>query len=384
MPAVAAPPGPQVRVEMRVTGPVVTSTRFRSGACDDQDAPDVPARAYRESTGKVTLIASHDRNRRLRGDSLLALRRDCQVVLEGHNDSRPEHYDGQLWIASTWTPDGRTVHALIHSEYHGNHFPGGCHSNRLTDCWYNAITQAESHDGGGSFQFERQPRPVVAAVPYRYDPDSRRQTGFFNPTNILHHDNAWYVMAFTEGAGAQKRGNCLLRTDNIADPTAWRAWDGTGFKVRLVDPYSMPLPDPKAHLCQPLVFGAVNEPISSLARDVRTGTFLALTVGDLPPASPTDRPRKAIMVSASRDLVTWSSPAFVRAIATPAAHDCRGEAPVAYPSLLDPNSTDRNFETVGATAMIFLTRFNLHPTTTGCSFDMDRDLIFVPVRIGIE
>lgn len=31
--------------------------------------------------------------------------------------------------------------------------------------------------------------------------------------------------------------NTLWRTSNIADPTAWRGWDGSGYTVRSVDPY---------------------------------------------------------------------------------------------------------------------------------------------------
>ena len=53
---------------------------------------------------------------------------------------------------------------------------------------------------------------------------------------------------------------------------------------------------------------------------------------------------------------------------------------VAYPSLLDSHSTDRNFMTVGATAELFLTRFN----ATGCKTNMDRDLVRVPIAVSAE
>jgi hypothetical protein len=50
---------------------------------------------------------------------------------------------------------------------------------------------------------------------------------------------------------------------------------------------------------------------------------------------------------------------------------CGDAAPIFYPSLIDPKSPDRNFMTVGETAELFLTRFNINNCHTG----MDRDLI---------
>jgi len=47
---------------------------------------------------------------------------------------------------------------------------------------------------------------------------------------------------------------------------------------------------------------------------------------------------------------------------------------------LDPNSEDRNFMTIGKSAELFLTRFNV----TDCRISMDRDLIRMPIAISAD
>jgi hypothetical protein len=366
------------RVEMRVVGEAAVVFRHGTDACDSQDIPDTPARAFRDEVGVVTLFATHSRNRRLRGPDLLSVRPDCSMVFQGSADPRPERFDDRLWIASTWTADGVTVFALIHSEYQGHHHPGQCPTGRYMDCWYNVVSQAESRDGGRSFRFGRTPPPLVAAVPYRYDPDARRHIGFFTPTNVVRHDGAWFVMVFTEGVGEQRRGTCLLRTSRLADPAAWRAWGGSGFDVGFADPYAADL-RPGEHVCEPIARGALHSPVTSLSRHEPSGAFIALMMGERR-ESPDGPPRRFVFAAASWDLLRWSPPVVVREVAPPLSSGCPGEPPLVDPALLDPASTDRNFETVGATAMVFMTRLNLN----GCRHSLDRDLVGLPATIEVH
>jgi hypothetical protein len=85
-----------------------------------------------------------------------------------------------------------------------------------------------------------------------------------------------------------------------------------------------------------------------------------------------------VFVATSRDLLRWSAPARVWAGTGESGWHCGGAAPIAYPSLLDPAAPGRNFETVGDTAMLFLTRWN----PAGCKLGMDRDLIRLAVRFS--
>ena len=106
-------------------------------ACDGHDAPDAPARAFRDAKGEIVLFAAQYRNRALRGPGLDMLKIDCQVVLEASGSGDPAAYDDKSWIAATWTEDGARVEALLHHEYQANHHPGRCKAKDYMACWYN-------------------------------------------------------------------------------------------------------------------------------------------------------------------------------------------------------------------------------------------------------
>ena len=60
------------------------------------------------------------------------------------------------------------------------------------------------------------------------------------------------------------------------------------------------------------------------------------------------------------------------------AYKCGHPDPIAYPSLIDPTSRSRNFETVGKTAYLYYTQFHY----ASCVQTLDRDLIRVEVKIS--
>src|SRR6185437_13110644 len=99
------------------------------------------------------------------------------------------------------------------------------------DCWYNTITAAVSHDAGLHFNRVAKAGGLIATLLYRYEKIVGHHVGYFNPSNIVSKDGALFMMVFATEVKAQKPGNCLLRTDDIADPAAWRGWDGEGFKA---------------------------------------------------------------------------------------------------------------------------------------------------------
>lgn len=384
VPGWAAAPAAPPRLDIAIVSDVTPVFRHADAACDSDDIPDAPARAFRTATGEVKVFAPHWRNRALRGPELTALRPDCAVVLEGAADEAPERYDDRLWIASSWTADGRIVHALLHGEYQGHRHPGRCATGRYTDCWYNAISLALSDDGGASFTRRPGGDAIIAAPARRYDPAARRHIGFFSPSNILHHDGAWFVLVFTEGFAlpgtgvSQPRGTCLLRAQDIAEPASWKAWDGAGFEVRLSDPYQAGFIAP-AHRCTPVSPRSLRWLVTSVVRHAPSGAFIALMQGSLP-SGRGEAPRDAIFASASWDLVSWSPATVVMEVGRPGSYRCGDPPPIAYPSLLDPSSPDRNFGTVGDTAELFMTRFNV----PRCRLDMDRDLVRRSVSIRVD
>jgi hypothetical protein len=128
----AAPP----LAAVTVIGPPEVVFAAPKDACDGHDAPDAPARAFRDAKGEVVLFATHYRNRALRGKGLDQLKLDCRVVLEASGREDPAAYDDKSWITATWTDDGVRVEALVHHEYQANHHPGRCKAGNYMACWY--------------------------------------------------------------------------------------------------------------------------------------------------------------------------------------------------------------------------------------------------------
>ena len=112
----------------------------------------------------------------------------------------------------------------------------------------------------------------------------------------------------------------------------------------------------------------------SLVQHGPTGRYIAimsLEVG----------PEFGFYVSDSADLIHWSAPKkIMENEPTSVEHQCGKVPTFHYPSLIDPGSPSRNFEVVGNTAYLYFTQFN----RKGCTLDLNRDLIRVPVTITFK
>ncbi|HRK24564.1 MAG TPA: hypothetical protein PLQ11_06385 [Beijerinckiaceae bacterium] len=339
-------------------------------ACDRHDVPDVPPRAYRDAAGNVRMFALHFENRALVGPSLDALKPDCTVVFRGSGSADPAAYDDRSWITATWTGDGRIIHALVHHEYQAQAHPGRCAFKDYMACWFNTVLAARSGDGGQSFV--KAARPVVASAPFPQTVEQGRHRGFFNPSNIVS-DGVWhYMLASTTGWKGQDSGVCLFRTDTIADPSRWHAFDGTGFTIRHSDPYRGKTDTPPCMTLAP--FPA---PVGSVTRHTPSGQWIAVFQASQ------DRQRfpvAGIYAAASRDLRTWSEPRLVMATKTLYDNACGADYLNSYPTLIDRASASRNFETTGASADLYLSRMRVE----GCNHTGDRVLVRMKVQIGVE
>ena len=369
---------------VRLIGPERTVFKWSTDACDPSDYPDTAARAFRDANGNVQLIASHQTTRRSAGRDLGGLRHVCNVAMKSGNNPDPAQYDDTEWVSSTYTLDGKRVYALVHDEYHGWAHPGRCpyggppFTGRTSPpCWYNTITLASSTDGGRSFV---QPPPaarLVAGLPYRYVPEEKPY-GLFNPSNIVHNesDGHYYAVVRAEGRGLQKPGVCLIRTSRLDDPGSWRAWDGSDFNVRFIDPYRSDA-SPDGHVCAPVASGEIQDMTDSLTYNTYFDKYLLVGVAGR--HDPTSGEQKlGIYYSLSDDLVDWDKAKLIHEIEVPSTWRCGDSDPIEYPSVLDPYSDSPNFETTGQRAWLFFTRHHF----SGCNPEPtpNRDL----VRIGVE
>jgi hypothetical protein len=359
------------------TGPAQEVFRWSTMHCETWDIPDTAARAWRDAGGAVHLLASHMVNRAMVGPDLDHVRQDCRVLYQGGGRDEPKLYDDRSWLASPYTLDGTTVFSLIHNEFQGNLRPALCPSRDYARCWRNSLTLAVSHDGGLSFAHEAAPAQLVAALPYRYGGDIGHRSGYFNPSNILAQGGFYYAFFWAEAEGAQRRGACLMRTADLADPKSWRAWDGQGFTISFADPYGDPSIDAAAHVCTPVGEGKLTSVVSSMTRRRGHGEVIALMATERPP-EPGKAPVTGIFASVSDDLLHWSEPTLLWQAELLYKFSCGASDPVFYPALLDPASPSRNFEDIGERGFIYLTDIHLE----SCRIGVDRDLVRIPVEIA--
>ena len=369
-----ARPGPTVTIHTHA--PPHTVFRWTTDRCAANHIPDAPARAFRDASGAVHLIAAHHVNRAMVGPTLTTVRVDCAIRFQGRRSPNPDVSDDLIWLTSFHTDDGRRVVALGHAEFHGHRVPGLCGLRNYMACWRNAVIAAISEDGGRSFSRTPGAAAHVAALPYRYDGSVGRHTGYFSPSNVVRWNGYSYVFIFAEAYREQTRGACLLRSDAPDDPSSWRAWDGRGFTISLGWP-GRGREIRNKRTCVPVP--GLTSTITSVVRHQRSGVFLALFAGTrVDPA--TGRRATGIYYVQSPDLIDWSRPKLLVRLPIMFKFTCGVPAVFGYPSLLDPNSNSWTFDSASDSAFLFLTRFNMKD----CRLPMDRDLVRLPVRIRID
>jgi hypothetical protein len=364
-------------------GPEQTVYDWSTMACEPIDIPDMPARAFRDASGHVQLIATHSSSgRRMIGPSLDAVRHECRVLLQSQFDADPANYEDREWLRSPYTEDGRTVYALLTDEFQGWRHPalGLCPAPYTwKQCMLTSITHAVSRDGGNSYDHPPAPAHLVAAVPYPYAPGSPDAYGIFAPSNITKlSDGLYYAMMRAAQHGLQRLGTCVMRTRDLSDPHSWRAWDGTGFNIRFINPYEHPAESPSDHVCEPVAA----EEIATMADSVTYNTYFQkyLLVGNAGLRDQTGNTVWGFYYSLSDDLIHWSDRKLLLDAPLPWTYHCEPEDPVLFPSILDPSSTARNFDTSDQTPALYFTRSHYFFSGGTCYHLLDRDLDRIPFQ----
>lgn len=332
---------------------------YSTSNCNTIDIPDIPARAFRDANGNVNLFASHYTTWRMTGSNFNTLTKDCNPVMTSNADSDPSTFNNNEWISSTYTFDGNTIYALIHNEY----VPCGNWQN----CWYNSITSATSTDGGASFTQSTAPSHLVAASPYQSPyPTTHAPFGIFGGSNIIEKDGYYYKMVQLEAYQLQDWGAGLLRTDDVTDPTSWRGWDGTGFNVEFVNPYTATGYDPADKILAPVSRDNIGKMCASITYNTYFGKYMVVdyTVGEV-----NGTLKYGFYYALSDDLIHWSHKRLI--LQTTSSWGVGGSN---YPSIIDHNDTSRNFENAGQTCYLYYTKWN--------SGTYDRDLVRIPLTFS--
>lgn len=371
--------GSALGVSVAVTGPEEVVYDWTTMRCEDVDFYDGPAQAIRDSTGRIQVFAaSANGARRMLGPDFDHLTHECTKRFLPVFDPNPAHYNYSHSLFGTYTENGQDVYALVHNEWHGWELPGACPAGfAKRRCGSGAITFAVSHDNGDTYTAPAAPDNLVATVAPRPVVDDTR-TGLFSPTGPIKNGSYYYAMTLIAGLDDQDVGVCAMRTPDIADPSSWRGWDGTSFSVRFRNNFYENVSPQRTHICEPVSFQNIME----MERSVTYNTYLGKYVltGNAVKFDPAlSKLVYGFYFSTSDDLVHWSMRQLIMEAPTVATYQCGGPDPIAYPSLLDHDSTDRNFRVTDATEYLYFVRLHYNQA---CQQTIDRDLVRVPVQFS--
>ncbi len=354
--------GPCRAQDAGLTGrPVHPLFVWHSSSCERGFIPDAPARAFVRYDGTRVVLASSDENWELLGPSIAHARANCQAVFRSSQSAKDA---GRVWIEATYTEDGRIIDALGSRALSDAQDPR-CHRTGPGACWLNDIVALRSTDGGSHYTLG----PVVAGFRVAFDPDQAERLGFFTASNIVPWHGAFYtVVSWSTGSGATR--NCLLRSPTIDDPSSWRAWDGTSFRLDLsaVSPVRPP--------CVAISPETLSQEVRSISYASKTGRWVAIFADARRQPGGRDVV-PGVYASRSADLIHWDTASLLVPLAL-SKDKSRCNDFVRYPSLLDPGSKSRNFSTLDSAQALLIFTY-VHVRHCAGSLDRDLDAIDVPV-----
>jgi hypothetical protein len=330
--------------ELRVSGPEELVASSESVTCPrgEMHSFDQPAAAYRRDGGTVVLLAGNRRGYHFEGPSLDAVAEvRCGALLPRASHADPGKFRDNEWLfAIRSIGPGRAV-GIVHNEYHGSeHGVSGCKVTSLRDfeCWYGSVTQVRSADDARSFQRAEPPAGVVAALPYLFRPGMKR-AGLFSPKVAEDpRTGEVYLLVTVADRNRRMRGQqCLLKARDDA-LSAWRAWDGSGFTLNIGSPYD----SRSTAECAAVMEGDLTSVKYLAGKDF----FVGVGHG-----------AKGFWYAFSGDLIHWSGAQKFTSVPVPSAWNLGDPPPEAYPSLLDPDSSSRNFDRLDKRPYLYFVRF---------------------------
>jgi len=383
----------KVKVELGAEEKVFEYVKDR---CAELDLPDVYAHPIRTPEGIVLVSGNAPDNYFMFGKDFNSLKRSCDPVFISGDKWPVDSFDHQEWITSVYSEDGITIHALVHNEYH-DPYSRKCKTG-ITDpsnpCWYNFITYAKSTDGGRTFTQPESPNHLVAMLPYVWNPNANPRGappphGYFEPSNIIKHNGYYYCMMFglLSNTNQSVSGTCIMRTDDISKPGSWKIWNGNGFDIPLINPYTNPPQDSSKYLPAFVSHNTIRDLRGSLTWNSSLNKFM-LVGGGVHPVDGVET--CGFFFSLSDDLIDWSQPQLIRETIL-GWSPCNRQTPdqvaryigqEAYPSLIDHESPDISFTIADSTAYIYFMQ-NMDNWQQG-GWGLRRDLVRIPIKFKKE
>jgi hypothetical protein len=350
-------------------GPEVVMFKWDPVTCGKNIIPDAPARAFVRADGKIYLYATTADNWFLLGQSFGELRTSCATSLRSSDYA--EQRLGKVWLEATYTEDGRNIAGLASQDLRETLKDRGCEpSGNAPRCWLNNIIALWSSDMGETFAPLAPERRVIATLGQADHANNQSRFGYFTTSNIVGRGGFYYVFMYAQGEGVQEAGNCLFRTSTPLDPSSWRGWNGEDFTI-------VPrLEQGRVGACKPVAPKTLTHEVRSLSYVSKYKIWVAVSTNRLKLASD-DKPIPGFYLSMSTDLLEWGAPSRIMESPTRARVDSP-ERVTNYPSIIDPDSRSRNFDTIDGPNPVLL--YTVHHLKNGQG-TMNRDLVYVPLRI---
>ncbi|MBM3281717.1 MAG: class III signal peptide-containing protein [Candidatus Diapherotrites archaeon] len=365
-----------------------------SPKCGIDDYPDLPAHAI-WNNNEIILTSAHTENYFWKGTSFNNLQKDCTNVLSSTGSGNPADFDDDEWLNTLYS-DGVIIHGIIHMEYHDHTAP--CYPNGSTTCWYSGVTYASAPASSSiNFTSPSIPNHIVAAPPESWSLSTMNGSvyGYISPTNIIQKDNFYYLFFLADQhAGSTPGGMCIIRTDDLSNPSSWMAWSGS-----LTNPqFDIPLNPAYLYPSKSPIVGPTHAPcaylpnVQSLRSSITWNTYLNKYMLMGAGGWINGGNECGAYYALSDDLINWTPIQKIKALDLPFGQagepNCLGSWVSGatfnmYPSLIDHSATTINFEDSGQTPHLYWTRINNY-LGAGNPNGNDRDLVRQQVTLCLE
>lgn len=245
---------------MQITGQPVLVFDHLKDKKEPNHLPDIATSAWKARDGVVCITISHFENYRMCGPDIEHLTSDPKKIFSSTaaaSDIVETHYNYNHWLSAPYTQDGRTIYALVHSEWYACLLnddcskPGAAKSTlskgHQLNSWANTVSSFKSVDGGASWVPNGLNEDHVVAKEGFYWTGSLafnsavyrkalNHTGLMTPSRLIKEGDYYYSIASlihrdfsrlnstTGQATIDKYGYVLLRTTDITRPSDWEAW----------------------------------------------------------------------------------------------------------------------------------------------------------------
>ncbi len=314
----------------------------------DGPIPDGNIGAYRNASGKVSLLIVHSDLYRISGDSLNNLNSgSTERIFKSNLNVSEQAHDHRHWLMAPYSLDGINFVGVNHHEWYACRANNDCVDNgTILNSWANSLTKSLSSDGGNSWSIPSD-HLIIAPPPWGNKPYKNvtvmNNHGFFHPSKVVREGSYYYILAFAATsrdlpAASSYSGMMIMRT---ADFNKWQYWTGG---ARYVDVGSSD---------KPAMVPGMDTVLVSLTYNASLCSYMAVyTSGD------TGRGPQGLVYKLTASLANpeWTTAKEIvgsRQIAIPSNINSTGFIVNNYPSVLDPYSSGYSFEISGSNPYVY-------------------------------